>query len=775
MQLRFLFIAVILSFFSGKLCAFDNDFEEDIVWHYKSQLLNDAWIMRLNVSADFIDHSSTASIQSSSDSGWEIVATADFNRDGHADLLWRNKTTGHNLVWFMDRTTLLSNPPPTETSAVGAVDWDVAGTGDFNADGFIDILWQNKTLNLQYVWLMDNNPNGSPAPGTHYITSVPLSTVPGTADWIAVATGDCDNDGDPDIVFRNKVTGQVALWFMNGTTLVAGVIVSQSSLDWKLVTTGHFNPVGNTDFVWRNTSGQNAIWLMSKETLLKGIPIETRSDPNWTIGGTGGYRRETTMAASVTTSPLEIRLAWNRYGEFFGTAPALSIYRRQFGNPGGAWTLLGSTYQTFYKDTCHAQNNPISASTRYEYKLVEFNLETYLLTAVQGTVRPEDKNRGKVILLVESGMAGSISTDLDAFKDTLAADGWGVKQINVTTGTSVSSVRDTLKLEYNTGLNGYKHVLIIGHVPVPYSGSFNDDNHGFRVIPADAYYGDMDGVYTDGTSFAYSFDWTDEPRLHNNIGDGKWDQNALPGNAKVELGVGRVDFINLSTSFPGKTETQLIRDYLAKDTRYRRKQIAALPDRLVAGSWYVPSDSSYPGLHYTTYTDALRTGTRHFGLEPGKTLDGDAFADPTGGVWGFHYGNGGPYNAVRYSGGSGYPAFIYYSSNCASTSTEPRIHFLSLRGSYLADWDTPESLLRSFLATPTYGLVASWRFSLIPLRFEQSALGEPIGTGFMRSLNETPGHDIHFALLGDPTLRVQIVGPPSPSTFTMSAVPNPEA
>ena len=46
---------------------------------------------------------------------------ADVNGDSHPDLIWRNATTGENVVWFLNGTTLLSQaslPTVADTSWV---------------------------------------------------------------------------------------------------------------------------------------------------------------------------------------------------------------------------------------------------------------------------------------------------------------------------------------------------------------------------------------------------------------------------------------------------------------------------------------------------------------------------------------------------------------------------------------------------------------------------------------------------------------------------------
>ena len=67
--------------------------------------------------------------------------------------------------------------------------------------------------------------------------------------------------------------------------------------------------------------------------------------------------------------------------------------------------------------------------------------------------------------------------------------------------------------------------------------------------PADVFYGDMAGAWTDSS---VSDSGASDPRNRNVPGDGKFDQSRLPFN--VELQVGRVDLANLP-AFP-QSETR---------------------------------------------------------------------------------------------------------------------------------------------------------------------------------------------------------------------------
>ncbi len=80
-------------------------------------------------------------------------------------------------------------------------------------------------------------------------------------------------------------------------------------------------------------------------------------------------------------------------------------------------------------------------------------------------------------------------------------------------------------------------LFILGHVPVPYSGNILGAHANHQgAWPADLYYGELDGEWTD-----YLVTNTSASRVanHNVPGDGKFDQTFLPSD--VDLMVGRVD------------------------------------------------------------------------------------------------------------------------------------------------------------------------------------------------------------------------------------------
>ncbi|MEO5361756.1 MAG: c-type cytochrome, partial [Nitrospirota bacterium] len=84
-------------------------------------------------------------------SNWIIAGVGDFNGDGSVDIFWRDTINGYNYVWLMSGTSISSGLwLPTFTGNT----WLVEGVGDFNQDGYADILLRNISTGENVIWLM---------------------------------------------------------------------------------------------------------------------------------------------------------------------------------------------------------------------------------------------------------------------------------------------------------------------------------------------------------------------------------------------------------------------------------------------------------------------------------------------------------------------------------------------------------------------------------------------------------------------------------------------
>jgi hypothetical protein len=220
--------------------------------------------------------------------GAAAFVRGDFNADGRTDILWRHDDSGENVLWFMNGANLVSGTFLTP-AALGDTRWKMVGTHDFNADLKTDILWRHDTSGENVVWYM----NGS------VLTSGTFTTPSALADvsWRVAGTGDFNGDGKPDIVFHHQGSGQVVIWYMNGSVLASGTFTTPSALPdttWQLVGVADFSSPadGKPDLVWRNqVTGENLVWFMNNAVKL-GESLTTptsMADTGWQIVATGDY------------------------------------------------------------------------------------------------------------------------------------------------------------------------------------------------------------------------------------------------------------------------------------------------------------------------------------------------------------------------------------------------------------------------------------------------------------------------------------------------------
>lgn len=167
---------------------------------------------------------SSVSLTAVSDSNWRIRGAGDFNGDGSPDIVWRNFATGANVLWLMNGVTLTSTVslPPV------SLDWVIYGSGDADYDnnGTPDIVWRNTKTGANSIWLMN---------GTTYSASAALPAVTPNIGWEPNAFGDYTGDGKPDIIWRNFRTGVNTLWQLDGTNFTMSLsLPSVGDLNWEL-------------------------------------------------------------------------------------------------------------------------------------------------------------------------------------------------------------------------------------------------------------------------------------------------------------------------------------------------------------------------------------------------------------------------------------------------------------------------------------------------------------------------------------------------------------
>lgn len=480
------------------------------------------------------------------------------------------------------------------------------------------------------------------------------------------------------------------------------------------------------------------------------------------------------LSAVVQKSPPRITLNWN----YHAGATSYNIYRKvktdnSWGSPIANLTGSDTTYQ----------DNNVTVGTGYEYRVEKAHpsLTASFNSAYNGAGKTnnfiysgielsDNLVKGKLILVIDSSIYDSIKLNINLWILDAELEGWDVSTLKVSRLMTAENVKTFIVNEYQKDPSNTKSVFIVGHVPVPYSGAFKaasgsytpPDAHPDHVAawPADVYYGDMDGNWSDNTVD----DSTGSRKANwNLIGDGKWDVTNLEYNLP-ELQVGRVDFANMPAF--SKSEVQLLNDYLVKCHNYKTAQYKPLKRGLIDDNFGSFSGESFASSGWNNISSLLGKGSVTL-CDTVNKYDYITTMDTASYMWSYGCGAGG-YNSCSGIGSS---------TNLASKNI--KTVFTMMFGSYFGDWDSQNNILRATIAS---GTTLSCVWSGRPRwYFHHMGLGETLGYATVLSQSNSgafsvsqsgypsfnSGGLVHTALMGDPSLRMNYVAPPSNLSVTL--------
>lgn len=204
--------------------------------------------------------------------GWTLVGVGDFNGDGYTDVLIWNQQSQQAKILLL-RGNVITDIIPITPKAQS--DWVVAGIGDFDQNGCSDILFRDSVGNLEILYLDPAGPLTSTdyeQPALFYSSTAYYQQTynggekkSGTFDasWLVAGVGDTQGNGYASIVWQHPSTGDVAITSFRSQLPQNqfGLLFGNTPL--KIQALGDYNGSGPASLLLRNlNSGQTAAWYL---------------------------------------------------------------------------------------------------------------------------------------------------------------------------------------------------------------------------------------------------------------------------------------------------------------------------------------------------------------------------------------------------------------------------------------------------------------------------------------------------------------------------------
>ena len=241
---------------------FNGDGKSDVLWHHQGQGWLYAWLLdgTVTTAGHYLNPDRFA------DTLWQIRGISDFNLDGKNDILWHHQGRGDLYVWFMGEANGVVATGGEYLSPRQFADtrWQIRGIADFNGDGHNDILWHHQADGWLYVWFM----KGLTATDGSYLTPMAFTDT----RWQIRGVADFNGDGKSDILWHHQGDGRLYAWFLggaNGVVTVDGSYLTPEAFTdtrWKIVQVADFNADGKNDVLWHHQAdGWLYVWFLGRD------------------------------------------------------------------------------------------------------------------------------------------------------------------------------------------------------------------------------------------------------------------------------------------------------------------------------------------------------------------------------------------------------------------------------------------------------------------------------------------------------------------------------
>jgi len=268
------------------------------------------------------------------------LGLGDFNGDGYQDVIWQNNATHQVTVHDFDGTGGVTYVGWNWLNSSGEPSgWVLVGAADFDGNGVPDLVWEympTGQVTVNYY----GGPGGATYLGWNWLNSA------GNPGWKVVAVADMNNDGVPDLIWQNNTTNQVTVNYYGGTggaTLTGWSWLNAGGepAGWHVVAAADFDGNGTPDLVWQYTPTRqvtvNYYGGTGGATYLGWNWLNSAGVPGWTVVGANDFNGDG-VADLVWQNDMTAQVTLNYYG---GTGGATLIgwnWLAATGYPG--WTAV---------------------------------------------------------------------------------------------------------------------------------------------------------------------------------------------------------------------------------------------------------------------------------------------------------------------------------------------------------------------------------------------------------------------------------------------------
>ena len=268
------------------------------------------------------------------------VGLGDYNGDGYQDLLFQNNSTHQISVHYYDGAQGNIYTGWNWLNSVGEPSgWVLVAAADFDGNGVPDLVWEympTGQVSVNYY----GGPKGDTLLGWNWLNEG------GSPGWTVVAAADMNNDGVPDLIWQNNATNQVTVNYYGGTggaTLTgwSWLNIGGEPGGWQVVGAADFDGNGVPDLVWEyKPTGQvsvNYYGGTGGASYLGWNWLNETGNPGWTVVGASDFNGDG-VPDLVWQNNSTAQVTVNYYG---GTGGATLTGWNYLANPGyPGWTAV---------------------------------------------------------------------------------------------------------------------------------------------------------------------------------------------------------------------------------------------------------------------------------------------------------------------------------------------------------------------------------------------------------------------------------------------------